>query len=94
MSNELEALSREILRVLRPGGLCVYTVRNTNDSDFGRGSHWGEDLYENQGFIVHFFDRPKVERLAKGYEIAGIEEFEEGQLPRRLFRVTQRKPLQ
>jgi hypothetical protein len=43
---------------------------------------------------VHFFDRPKVEWLAKGYEIVGIEEFEEGQLPRRLFRVTQRKPLQ
>jgi SAM-dependent methyltransferase len=43
---ELEALSREILRVHRPGGLCVYTMRNTNDSDFGRGSHRGEDLRE------------------------------------------------
>ena len=89
---ELDALSREIFRVLRPGGLCVYTVRNTSDPDFGRGIHRGEDLYENQGFIVHFFDRAKVERLAQGYEIVSVEEFEESRLPRRLFRVTLRKP--
>ncbi len=91
-TSELVALSREIGRVLRPGGLCVYTVRNTADPDFGRGVHRGEALYENQGFIVHFFDRAKVELLAAGYELLGVEEFEEGKLPRRLFRVTLRKP--
>ena len=91
MTTELEALSREIHRVLRPGGLCVYTVRNTNDPDYGRGIPRGEALYENQGFIVHFFDRPKVERLARGWELVSVEEFEEGKLPRRLFRVVMRK---
>lgn len=89
---ELTALSRDILRVLRPGGLCVYTVRNMNDPDFGRGVHRGEGMYENQGFIVHFFDRAQVERLADGWELVGVEEFEEAKLPRRLFRVTLRKP--
>jgi SAM-dependent methyltransferase len=89
---ELDALSREILRVLRPGGMCVYTVRNTSDPDFGRGVHRGEGLYENQGFIVHFFDRAKVERLARGYDLVSVDGFEEGKLPRRLFRVTLRKP--
>lgn len=91
-TTELEALSREILRVLRPGGLSVYTVRNTSDPDFGRGIPRGEALYENQGFIVHFFDRAKVERLAHGFELVGVEELEEGKLPRRLFRVVLRKP--
>ncbi len=91
-TTELEALSREILRALRPGGLCVYTVRNTSDPDFGRGIHRGEGMYENQGFIVHFFDRGQVERLANGWELVGVEEFEEAKLPRRLFRVTLRKP--
>ena len=79
-------------RALKPGGLCVFTVRNTSDPDYGHGIHCGEDLFENQGFIVHFFDRAKVERVAKGYQIIGIDEFEEGKLPRRLFRVTLRKP--
>ncbi len=91
-SAELETLSCEILRVLRPGGLSIYTVRNTRDADYGRGIHRGEDLYENQGFIVHFFDRAKVDRLARGFEVLSVEEFEEGKLPRRLYRVTLRKP--
>jgi SAM-dependent methyltransferase len=89
---ELTVLSREIFRVLRPGGLCVYTVRNTNDPDFGNGIHRGEGLYENQGFIVHFFDRAKVEQLARDWELVGMDEFEEAKLPRRLYRVTLRKP--
>lgn len=91
-TSELAALSREIFRVLRPGGLCVYTVRNTSDPDFGRGIHRGEGLYENQGFIVHFFDRAKVEELARGWELVGVDELDEGKLPRRLYRVTLRKP--
>ena len=90
---ELEALSREILRVLKPGALCVYTTRNTSDADFGKGVHHGEGMYEDQGFVVHFFDRAKVERLAQGYEIVAVDDFEEGKLPRRLFRVTLRKPV-
>jgi SAM-dependent methyltransferase len=88
---ELEQLAQRVRRALAPGGLCVFTVRNTSDPDHGRGIHRGEDLYENQGFIVHFFDRAKVERVAKGYEIVAIDEFEEGKLPRRLFRVSLRK---
>lgn len=90
-SSELEALFQEVWRVLKPGGLSVYTVRNTGDPHYGRGVHCGEDLYENDGFVVHFFSREKVVRLAKGYDILGIEEFEEGELPRKLFLVTLRK---
>jgi SAM-dependent methyltransferase len=89
---ELRRLSDEVLRVLRPGGLNVFTVRNTNDPDFGRGLHRGEDLYENQGFVVQFFDRAKVERVTSGFTTVGVEELEEGKVPRRLFRVTLRKP--
>lgn len=91
-SAELEALAAEVRRALRPGGLCVFTVRNTSDPDHVRGIHRGEDLFENQGFIVHFFDRAKVERVANGWDLVGVEAFEEGKLPRRLFRVSLRKP--
>jgi SAM-dependent methyltransferase len=90
-TSELEFLSQEVRRVLRPNGLHIYTVRHTKDPHYGKGIHRGEDMYEVSGFIVHFFSRKKVERLAKGYEIVGIDEFEEGDLPRKLFRVTLRK---
>ena len=88
---ELEFLSEEVKRILKPNGLNVYTVRNTNDSHYGTGIHRGEDMYEVGGFIVHFFSKEKVEHLAKGYEIISIDEFEEGELPKKLFLVTLRK---
>ncbi len=88
---ELERLSDEVRRVLKPGGLNVYTVRHTGDAHYGTGIHRGEDMYEVGGFIVHFFSREKVRQLASGCEIVSIDVFEEGGLPRKLFRVTLRK---
>lgn len=90
-TSELEFLSQEVRRVLRPNGLNIYTVRNTKDKHYRTGIHRGEDMYEVNGFIVHFFGKEKVEHLAKGYEILSIEEFEEGELPLKLFLVTLRK---
>ncbi|MCC6178976.1 MAG: methyltransferase domain-containing protein [Chloroflexi bacterium] len=92
-SAELDALSNEIWRVLRPGGLNVYTARNTSDAHYGQGAHHGDDLYEMGGFIVHFFSPEKIQRLARGYEIVEVDQFEEGGLPRRLSLVMLRKPL-
>ncbi|MBE0557789.1 MAG: class I SAM-dependent methyltransferase [Proteobacteria bacterium] len=91
-SAQIEFLSDEIRRVLKPGGLNVYTVRNTTDAHYRTGIHRGEDMWEIAGgFIVHFFSREKVEHLAEGYEIDGIEEFEEGEVLKRLCIVTLRK---
>ena len=91
---ELERLSQEVWRVLKLGGLNIYTVRHTGDPQYGTGISRGEDMYEiSGGFIVHFFSRDKVEHLAGGFEILNIDEFEEGTLPRKLFRVTLRKKI-
>ena len=90
-SVELKSLAAEIRRVLKPGGLCIYTVRHTGDAHYGTGIHRGEDMYEVGGFIVHFFNREKVEHLAKGFRLIGIDLLEEGPLPRKLFYVTLRK---
>jgi SAM-dependent methyltransferase len=88
---EIERLTGEVHRVLRPGGLFVYTVRNTADAHFGQGVAHGDDRFEMGGFIVHFFDRALVDRLAAiGFELVDVREEEEGRLPRRLFVVTMR----
>jgi SAM-dependent methyltransferase len=88
---ELERLFSEVRRVLKPGGLNIYTVRHIRDPHYGTGIHRGENMYEVGGFIVHFFSKQKVETLARGYHLVDTEEFEEGELPRRLLRVTLRK---
>lgn len=91
---ELERLSREVWRVLKPRGLNVYTVRHTGDPQYGTGIARGDDTFESGGgFAVHFFSRETVQRLATGFDILSIEEFEEGALPRKLYRVTLGKKL-
>ena len=90
---DLENLNKEILRILKPRGINIYTVRNTDDGDYKNGTHIGEDLYENDGFIVHFFSKDKINQLSKGFEILEIEKFEEGKFPRKLFKVTLKKKL-
>ena len=90
-TSELEALFEEVKRVLKPNGLNIFTVRHTGDAHYGKGTHRGEDMYEVGGFIVHFFSKEKIKHLAKGYEIASMDEFEEGELPRKLFLVNLRK---
>ena len=90
-NSDLENLNKEIHRILKPGGINIFTVRHTGDGDYKNGIHIGEDLYENDGFIVHFFSKDKINHLSKNFEILNIEKFEEGSFPRRLFKVTAKK---
>ena len=89
--NELENLNNEIYRILKPNGINIYTVRHTNDGDYKKGIHRGEDLYENDGFIVHFFSKEKVNSLLNGFQNLKLENFEEGKFPRKLFFVCNKK---
>ena len=89
--NDLENLNNEIYRILKPNGINIYTVRHTNDGDYKKGIHRGEDLYENDGFIVHFFSKEKVNSLLNGFQNLKLENFEEGKFPRKLFFVCNKK---
>ena len=88
-TEQIHALAGEVRRVLRPGGVFVYTVRHTGDAHYGAGISHGDDIYEHGGFAVHFFDRALVDELADGWTLDELLAFEEGELPRRLWRVTQ-----
>ena len=88
---EIECLNKEICRILKPGGINIYTARHTEDGDYKNGTYIGEDLYENDGFIVHFFSEEKVRKITDGFDIKNVEKFEEGKFPRKLFRVILKK---
>jgi len=91
-TKEIHALVDEIRRVLRPGGTFVYTVRHTGDAHYGAGIARGDDIFEHGGFAVHFFSRHLVDALADGWSLYEVHAFDEGDLPRRLWRVTQALP--
>jgi len=92
-NSDLNNLNNEILRILKPGGINIYTVRHIEDGDYKNGIHIGENLYKNDGFIVHFFSKEKIKDLSEGFDILDIESFDEGSFPRKLFRVIQKKKL-
>ena len=90
-TSDLESLNKEIHRILKPGGINIYTVRHTNDGDYKKGIHRGEDMYENDGFIVHFFSKNKIKSLLDGFINLEITSFEEGSFPRKLYFVVNKK---
>lgn len=91
-TQEIRTLVAEIRRVLRPGGTLVHTVRHTGDAHYGTGTAHGDDIYEHGGFAVHFFSRELVDDLADGWDLLDVQPFTEGELPRRLWRITQAVP--
>ena len=90
-TTELKYLNSEICRILKPGGINIYTVRHTGDGDYKNGTYIGENLYENDGFVVHFFSEEKVRKISDGFNVVDIENFEEGLFPRKLFKVILKK---
>ncbi|MCZ4124049.1 class I SAM-dependent methyltransferase [Streptomyces sp. H39-S7] len=91
-TQEIHVVVGEVRRVLRSGGVFVYTVRHTGDAHYRTGIAHGDDVYEHGGFAVHFFPRALVDALANGWAMDEVHPFEEGDLPRRLWRVTQSRP--
>lgn len=90
-TDQLECLTKEIRDMLKPNGLNIFTVRNTKDPHYRKGTHRGEDMYEFDGFVVHFFSEEKIAQVTRGFKVLSVEEFEESELPRRLSLVTLRK---
>ncbi len=93
-TKQIHGLVDEVRRVLRPGGTVIYTVRHTDDAHYGAGNAHGDDIFEHGGFAVHFFSRELVDALAEDWILNDVSAFEEGDLPRRLWRVTMTKPTQ
>ena len=86
---ELRSLMHEIRRVLRPGGLFVYSVWSTEDPCHGRGAELGDGLLDKRGLVCRFFDRELIHELADRWELRDVELYHEG--PRQLWRITQAK---
>lgn len=88
---EIACALSEVHRVLKPGGLAVYSVRSIFDRHYRAGEHLGEDLFEVGKLAVHFFSEEKIRGMASGFNIIQMNRMEEGALPRDLFVVAMEK---
>jgi len=91
---EVSFILEECRRVLRPGGLNIFSVRNDHDPHFQKGVHRGEDMWQSPaGFVVHFFSKEKIERMAEGYDVVRLIEFDDPakQYTRKLYETVLRK---
>ena len=62
-------------KLLEDANLDDMTLNTGDDGDYKNGKHIGENLYENDGFIVHFFSEEKVKKVADGFTVVNIENF-------------------
>ncbi len=93
--DEVAKILEECCRVLRPGGLNIYSVRNDHDPHYGKFEQRGKDMWRNpMGFVVHFFDEETIRRLSTGYDLLWIKEFDDPSPPftKKLYEVVLRKP--
>ena len=90
-NSEVKNLNNEILRVLEKGGVNIYTVRNFEDGDYENGVHIEDESYQNDGFIINFFSKKKIQELLDGFSNIKIDRFNEGAFPRKLFIVHNQK---
>jgi SAM-dependent methyltransferase len=63
----LNTLFREVARILRPGGLHLFSVRSTEDGWFGRGRELAPNVFDlaPDGPPVRFYDDPDLRRRTR-----------------------------
>ena len=89
--DELRRLISDVMRILVPGGLFIFSVRNTNDHDYETGQMVRKDVWKNpKGFNVRYFSNDEIRKFCEGFEIVRMNEFSEGN--KVLYGITLRKP--
>ena len=93
---EHQELFREVARVVRPGGLHLYSVRSTTDPWYGRGRRVRADTFDPSpdGITMHFFSPGYVRQISKGlFQPVTLEEVVEGEaeFPIRVLYVAERR---
>ena len=89
--DQLKYLLVEVNRVLKDGGLNLFSVRSDNDAMYKKGTEVEKNIYDINGFQIRFFTKSDLKNisLSNGFEPYKITEaYEE---PASLYCVFARK---
>jgi SAM-dependent methyltransferase len=89
---ELLSLVDEVRRVLRPGGLFVYTALHVEDPEMVHGRSRQDGLYDFGELTLRFFDRALIGELAAGWAPDEVLELTDAPPHIPLWLVSQSKP--
>lgn len=89
--DQLKYLFIEVNRVLKIGGLNLFSVRSDNDAMYKKGTEVEKNIYDINGFQIRFFTKPDLRNicLLNGFEPYKITEANEE--PASLYCVFTRK---
>jgi len=75
--DELRTVSREIDRVLRPGGNIYAVVFSQQDFRYGTGKELGPATYiRGNGIMIRYFMEPDITRIFPKYSVQSVERSE------------------
>ena len=77
--DELRRIIGDVYDALVPGGMFIFSVRNTNDLDFESGTHEHDNVWTNlKGFSVRFYSKEEIMGFLDGFEVTRMNVFSEG----------------
>jgi SAM-dependent methyltransferase len=75
---ERACIIKEAHRVLKPGGIGVFSAASVEDPDYGHGLEVGEHRFENsRGVIKSYYSTESVHHEFRTYESVTVDTFEE-----------------
>lgn len=79
---EIKEIMWECLHVLKPGGLKVFSALSEHDPGCGEAIKCGEDEWKvDHGFVAHYFTEERLRKMARGFELLWVREYEEDRPP-------------
>jgi hypothetical protein len=89
--DQLKYLFAEVNRVLKDGGLNLFSVRSDSDAMYKRGTEVEKNIYDINGFQIRFFTRSDVEDILMVTGFTANKIIEAYEAPASLYCVFTRK---
>ncbi len=71
---ETKNIISEVKRVLKSEGLIMFQVKSTSDKNYGKGKEVEKDMYEDDGYVRHFFSKEYAEDILDDFNLILNEE--------------------